>query len=78
MRVLMLSKVIFDNKYQSHQSSDVDLEDDDLDLSNKVDRVSQNLVDFNLLNNDRFSGELDIFVQQDFQDDETYCSPNDK
>ena len=51
-----------DEQDQSHQSSDIDLEDDDLDLSDEVDRIFENQVDWHLLNNDQFSRELDILI----------------
>ena len=56
-------------------------EDDDLDLPYEANE-SKNQVDWHLLNDDEFSRELDIFIdifaQQDLQDDdEYYCSPSD-
>ena len=66
---------------QSCQSSEIDLEDDNLDASNEVDRIFENQVDWHLLNNDQFSRELDMFIdifaQQDLQDDVAYYTPND-
>ena len=51
-----------DEQDQSHQSSDVDPKDDNLDMLNEVDRISENQVDWYLLNDDQFSRVLDIFI----------------
>ena len=79
---MLVDNQIADEDDQNHQGcSHTDLEDDD-DLDSPYEaseRISKNQVDWHLLNDDQFFGELDIFidtfVQQDLQDDAGYCAP---
>ena len=82
--------VLVDNQFDHQDDQDHDptdqleeLDDDDLDSSYEAhERIAENLVDWHLVNDDKFFGELDIFIdifaQQDSQDDEGYCSPSDE
>ena len=73
--------VLVDNQFDHEDDQNHDptnqLEEDDHDLDSTYEaseRISENQVDWHLLNDDEFSGELDIFIdifaQQDLQADD--------